>query len=342
MTLCDVVCPLHAAGSDSEQQRSAVFDFGEGLPQGFFAMRRVLEIFASGGPRGQLGGLINVGYNCYINSVIQCLAYTPGFATFCMSMPNAMYQCNADGAFFLDSFAHIFHQMSNSKSATPSWFLTDRELLSSCFSGPRQQDAHEFFLALINTFDTECRNALRTKCDNSETFISHLFSSSNTSETFCKKCKTTEKTLVRFSDLEVQIRSFENLQDAVDQMLASQTQRLSRKCDRCNTWLHQHRYVTKMPLILTVTLMRFDEQLRKIDDFFEFPDILEVNDGEIQYQLYAMIVHEGRVINHGHFFAYVRTEEGVWIKANDVCVFKVNLDVVMRSCPYILFYKKLL
>ena len=139
-----------------------------------------------------------------------------------------------------------------------------------------------------------------------------------------------------------QIKTFKNLQDAVDQMMSPEKCRLSTRCNHCNGSLRKRSSVTKWPLVLTVTLIRFDEQLRKIDDFFEFPEVLEVNDGEIEYELYGMIVHEGRVINHGHFFAYVKNEDGAWFKSNDVCVFKVNPEVVMSARPYVLFYKQII
>jgi ubiquitin C-terminal hydrolase len=80
--------------------------------------------------------------------------------------------------------------------------------------------------------------------------------------------------------------------------------------------------------------------MRKIDDFIEYPEV--IGDGEHRYGLYAMIAHEGRGINHGHFFAFVRDQEGVWYKADDVCVFRVKAQVVMHARPYVLFYRLLL
>jgi ubiquitin C-terminal hydrolase len=88
--------------------------------------------------------------------------------------------------------------------------------------------------------------------------------------------------------------------------------------------------------------LRCDNELRKIEDYVKFPNILAVGNEGILYQLYGLIVHEGKVINHGHFMAFVRDQNDVWYRADDMCVFKATTEAVMLSRPYLLFYKRVI
>jgi ubiquitin carboxyl-terminal hydrolase 36/42 len=315
----------------------------EGLPQTFFDTDRIREIFRRGGPVRQIGGLINARNNCYMNSVLQCLAYTPGLASFCMNMPNAMYLSNAKDAFFMDSFAHLFDEMQTNRCACPEWFLNDSFLLNGRFCGPIQQDAHEYLIALLDRFDQECLVSMRSQCGRVDTLISHYFTWKMSSETLCGHCRRLAVASYQTNDLTFPIRGYKNLQEAFDKFATEEPFSVMSECEHCGSKKQTTaNIIDSCPLIMTITLLRFDNQLRKIDDFFEFPEILPVKNMKTRYQLYALIVHEGRVVSHGHFFAYIRDEKGNWYKADDLCVFRAKKEAVMESRPYVLFYKRLL
>jgi ubiquitin carboxyl-terminal hydrolase 36/42 len=331
---CDVFFPVpHDLPMPCHTTHLAVH-LAEGLPQSFFDRDRVVDIFQSGGPVSQIGGLINARNNCYMNSVIQCLAYTPGLAEFCMTMPNAMYLCNSEGAFFLDSFAHIFSQMKSSRSACPDWFVQDSFLINDRFQGPMQQDAHEYLIELLDRFDQECLASMRSQCGRVDTLISHYFSWKMSSETFCRNCRKLTVRSYQTNDLTFPIREYRNVQTAFREFSAEQPFAVPSECEHCGCKRQvMTNVINECPLILVITLLRFDNQLRKIDDYFEFPEFLTMENHEICYKLYALVIHEGKVINHGHFFVFVRDEKDVWYKADDVCVFKVKSEVVMESRP---------
>jgi hypothetical protein len=77
------------------------------------------------------------------------------------------------------------------------------------------------------------------------------------------------------------------------------------QCDAYS--LPQASHFTKLALILIVTLMRFDNVLRKIEDWIKFPRILMVYKGA-KYALSALIVHKGTTLTHGHFVAFMRIQ----------------------------------
>jgi ubiquitin C-terminal hydrolase len=85
--------------------------------------------------------------------------------------------------------------------------------------------------------------------------------------------------------------------------------------------------------------MRFDNALAKIEDFLSFPKTLAVQ-GQYEYELYALVLHNGRLISHGHFVAFVRDQQENWYRADDLCMYRMKEDAVFTSCPYVLFYKR--
>lgn len=339
MAQVEVCERLHFRLSDESEEAPVATILRSTLPLNFFNYSHAVRYFNMGSPEHQLGGLVNIGYNCYINAVIQCLAYTPGFAKFCTSMPNILYQANADSAFFLDSLAHIFSEMETSRSGSPAWILTDSGLIRETFRRPIQQDAHEYLLDLLNVLESECQRAMaKGSC---ETIISHFFCGEMAINFECHRCGSCANHRSRYHDIEVPISEYEDLSSAIAAMTNRTEVVASSQCEHCGVdgdVTKSCTFVT-FPLILVITLMRFDNACKKIEDFFPFPKTLIVGDGQ-EYTLYAMILHDGRLISHGHFVAYVMDQHENWYKADDVCIYRLKEEAVMSSCPYVLFYKR--
>lgn len=308
------------------------------LPKSYYTLERTLELFAMGGPDHHLGGLVNVGYNCYINVVLQCLAYTPGFPQFCLSVPNVVYQNNASSAFFLDSFARIYAQISENRTVSPNWFLTDSGLIGETFRRPIQQDAHEFLLGLIDVMEGECENAMAD--GDEESAVSYLFSGKLRTEIRCNNCGYETIRVNKFHDLAIPISEFGDLDEAIEALTSSERFPVSSQCEHCHVCgeTYKSNIYQTFPLILIVTLLRFDNSCKKIEDFFGFQKYITVSD--YIYELYAMILHDGRLISHGHFVAYVKDENDNWYKADDINIYHLKEEAVMSSCPYVLFYKR--
>lgn len=313
------------------------------LSQNYFTYERAIMYFTKGVQSEKPNRLINIGYNCYMNSVIQCLSFTPGFSQFCLSLPNAMYQHNSEKSFFLDSFAHIFSELENNNSVCPDWLLADSSIISDTFRLPVQQYAHEFLIKLLDTFNKECIKSIL--CDNDElvdTMISYYFSGDIMSKVQCENCGYSIRNKTRFNDIGIPIHEYKDTQEAVDDITSPTTIDFEGKCQHCgSTHLKQTKHFERFTLVLILTQLRFDNSCKKLEEFLNFPEIINADEGRIQYRLYAMIVHEGRLINHGHYIAYVRNEEGTWYKTDDTLIYKVKDEVVMNSCPYVMFYHQI-
>jgi ubiquitin C-terminal hydrolase len=315
--------------------------FSSFLSSGFFTLDHARSFFVSGAPTHAIGGLTNIGSNCYINSVLQILAYTPGFGEFCLSLPNVLYQSNSSDALFLDSFAHIFSEMQTKRAPCPSWFLHDSALLSDRFRFPFQEDAHEYLAKLLCRFDLECRNAMGSDSEDDPTFISRYFRWEITSEFACEHCQHRWISHKKLLEISVPVRNGA-IEKTIAQLTSGNPIRYQGKCENCHSRnsVLERNHPVEFPLIVTVILMRFDRDLHKIDRYVTFPDRLEI--GHQTYELYGLIEHEGKVINHGHFIAYVRDETGAWHKADDTCVYRAKREAVMSSHPYLLFYKRVI
>lgn len=317
------------------------------LPDNFFSYSHTLYFFKKGQPSNVPTGLLNVGYNCYMNTVIQCLAFTPGFKYFCLSIPNAMYEANKEGAFFFDLFAQMLSLMEKSKSISPDWFITDCHYINEIYQHPFQQDAHEFLLSLLDRFDQECKLSLSHNQFNAienrpETLISNMFYGEITTIIKCSKCKYSNDDISEFADISIPIRQYKNVETAINKMYSHTSQKAIGKCEKCqkNNCLTTSQYISKFPPILIITLMRFDNQCKKIDDFLEYPKFIKISKNKIKYQLYAMIIHEGRMMSHGHFMSYIMNAQEIWYNVNDVCIFKVTEERILKQKPYVLFYKR--
>lgn len=337
MAICEIA-PIHLSISVDDDAPSHIHAFySMSAPDDLYTRKNVIDYFQKGAPEKPLGGLINVGYNCYMNSVIQCLLYTPGFIDFCMSLPNAIYQQNVGEPFFIDYIAHLADSMIKRKSITPTWFLADAEKLSPIFSGPIQQDAHEFLIHLLAKMKLEC-----TPEGSSQSFISHVFSGQQTLTISCPKCKKKIAREKEFFDIQIPINTRSNFQQAVNSIINVHESSVYSECEQCHKMcgIHHKSQTTKLPFVVMVTMLRFNNSLKKIEDFYEYPEKLTLGPNRTHYQLYAMVVHQGRHINHGHYIAYVRDQNKVWYKADDVIIYPVKEEMVMKQSPYILFYKR--
>ncbi|KAI3862678.1 hypothetical protein MKX03_013565, partial [Papaver bracteatum] len=132
-----------------------------------------------------------------------------------------------------------------------------------------------------------------------------------------------------------------------------------RRCDRCCcTGVNTSIRVMHAPSILTISLMRFNADNKKINDHIIFEETFDlraymddrsVGSDKLEYHLIGVVVHVGSV-DTGHCFAYVRgdksggskedNEDFTWYRLDDLVVREVSLGEVLQSQAYMLFYEK--
>ncbi|XP_026421742.1 ubiquitin carboxyl-terminal hydrolase 16-like isoform X2 [Papaver somniferum] len=131
-----------------------------------------------------------------------------------------------------------------------------------------------------------------------------------------------------------------------------------RRCDRCSCMGgNKSIRVIRAPLILTISLKRFNAENKKINDHIIFEETFDlraymddryVGGDKLEYHLIGVVVHEGSV-DTGHCFAYVRGDKSGGSEEDnkdftycldDLVVREVSLQQVLQSQAYMLFYEK--
>jgi ubiquitin C-terminal hydrolase len=60
----------------------------------------------------------------------------------------------------------------------------------------------------------------------------------------------------------------------------------------------------------------------------------------VEYQLYPIIMHVGALQLYGHYMTYVKNLDGKWFKCNDKIISEFDIETVLKSYAYIVFYYK--
>ena len=106
-------------------------------------------------------------------------------------------------------------------------------------------------------------------------------------------------------------------------------------------------YFWKLPNVLIIYLKRYHDTLRKINSDVDFPlmdldmtpYVKGYNRDSYKYNLYAVSNHGGG-LGGGHYWSYIKNEDGNWYKFNDRFVSTLDEDSVCGPEAYCLFYIK--
>ena len=121
---------------------------------------------------------------------------------------------------------------------------------------------------------------------------------------------------------------------------------------KCRTKASKRLTIHRAPNVLVVHLKRFEhgrgegggEKIMRMVTFEQQLDLRpymsEKEGGEVGYDLYAVLVHQGSTMMHGHYYSYVKAANGRWYQMNDESVREVEVREVLQQKAYILFYAK--
>ena len=316
------------------------------VPARYFGPEWVSLIMKQNIVRQPLGGLSNLGNSCFMNCVLQCLAYAPGLAYFAEHIPNIIYEKNLGSSCFLHHFGELCKALRNLTCVTPYVFYKNIDAINSLMESGVQQDAHEFLLSLLNKFDAECKKAFGRAHGIYDTPIHALFGGILDETRTCQNCGYQSESQYRFLDINITIES-NTIESCLKQFFMSEKLDSSYKCSNCKkagTCSH-HIMFADTPQILIITMMRFRSNGSKIEDPVDFGFEIDLSsfvskNVYTHFELFAVINHEGYELSHGHFTCFIRCENGFWYSINDSKVSKVSPKTVLMSRPYVLFYKR--
>ncbi|KAJ7984932.1 hypothetical protein DPEC_G00359880 [Dallia pectoralis] len=77
-------------------------------------------------------------------------------------------------------------------------------------------------------------------------------------------------------------------------------------------------------------------------EYLDLRPFMSQSHGEPQiYMLYAVLVHSGYSCHAGHYYCYVKANNGQWDEMNDSSVSVSDIRSVCNQQAYVLFYLKL-
>ncbi|MCO5587100.1 hypothetical protein L7F22_041047 [Adiantum nelumboides] len=318
-------------------------------------------------------GLKNLGNSCYLNSVLQCLTYTPPLANFCLRNHHSSSCSLANGSSSICLFCVVEKRIARSLSVdcvseSPARIHSCLTLFAKHFRQGWQEDAHEFLryvieacnIVCVKLHNILCASKLRTRQDSQKflkeeprTVVKDIFGGFLQSQVKCLSCKTESNKLDEMMDLSLDVFKLASVKDALCRYFQPEVLDGSNKykCEKCKklTAAKKQMSVSQAPNVLVIQLKRFENFYGgKIDRHISFEEDLELHshmcrgsqDQGAEYLLYGVIVHAGYSQDSGHYYSYVKDVHGKWFCCNDAHVTSVSVKSVLSEKAYILFYAR--
>lgn len=287
-------------------------------------------------PSGYVG-LRNQGSTCYLNSLLQCLFFTP-------ELRDAILRPDpVDGSSIVCPLKTLFEQMKWGSSAPSTEGITRCLGVSNVH---QQQDVAEYFRILMNKI-------IEDKRDIQQLYQVEMVHSMTyhgcRNETTIRETPVLSLTLSLKCTSKTDIFSVDKALDDVQKVnyFTGDEQLYCEKCQRKQDATSHYDFET-LPPILVLNLKRYwfgEAGFRKLHCNVSVPFSLTVESKTyiIHYELFAMCHHHGGIYG-GHYVAEIKSyEDNCWYEFNDTRVYKVSgdqntMDKKNSSTAYLLMY----
>ncbi|GMH24189.1 hypothetical protein Nepgr_026032 [Nepenthes gracilis] len=318
-------------------------------------------------------GLKNLGNSCYLNSVLQCLTYTPPLASFCLknqhsslcdsaSQPDKKRDCP-----FCILEKRIVRSLSSDLALdSPAKIVSCLRIFAEHFRCGRQEDAHEFLRYVIDACHNTCLqlNKLQQQCrkgangcgeesNNGSTVVKEIFGGALQSQVKCLSCGAESNKVDEIMDINLDVLHSNSLKEAMQNFFQPEILDGGNKykCEKCKKLVKARKQMSifQAPNVLVIQLKRFEGIFGgKIDKAIAFEEILALSsfmckaseDPHPEYRLFGTIVHSGFSPESGHYYAYVKDAMGKWYCCNDSFVTVTTVQEVLSEKVYILFFTR--
>ncbi|KAM6240208.1 ubiquitin carboxyl-terminal hydrolase 36 isoform 2-T2 [Spheniscus humboldti] len=301
-------------------------------------------------------GLHNLGNTCFLNSVVQCLTYTPPLANYLLSKEHSRTCHQGDFCMMCVMQNHTIQAFANSGNVIkPVSFVRDLKKIAQHIRFGSQEDAHEFLRYTVDAMQKACLSDC-TKLDRqtqATTLVHQIFGGYLRSRVKCLVCKSVSDTYDPCLDLTLEIGQATNVVRALEMfvkpdLLGGENAYMCANCEK-KVSASKRFTIHRASNVLTLSLKRFANfDGGKITKDVGYPELLNIrpymsrSKGDpVMYGLYAVLVHSGYSCRAGHYYCYVKASNGQWYQMNDDLVRASNIKVILNQQAYLLFYLRI-
>ena len=279
-------------------------------------------------------GLKNLGCTCYMNSLLQVFF---NFIPFRESLLKC--ECKEEPKNSLYQIKTLFYSLKYLKINyySPDEFPEnfDDEILNV----HQQMDVDEFYIKILDKIEN------RLKGTKNENLVKYFFQGTqNDILTFQDGCTHHRTNSYNFYSIQLQVQNKKNIYESLDTFTEGELMNgdnciFCPNCDKKVPVLKTQNFKS-LPRILLFVLKRFEfnynsKKKVKINDYYEFPLELDmakyINDSSSSenniYVLKSIVIHMGTCEN-GHYYAYIKNNNGNWYEFNDTQVHLFDIDLL--------------
>ncbi|EGF82316.1 hypothetical protein BATDEDRAFT_32836 [Batrachochytrium dendrobatidis JAM81] len=317
---------------------------------------------------------LNMGSTCFMNTILQTFIHNPLLRAhflsdkhdrrFCPRKSQPCLSCEMDD---------LFCQFYNGKTTPygPSSFLYAMWMSQKHLAGYQQQDAHEFFISVLNEIHNSCsgqHSHAHSSAHQCQCVIHQVFGGLLQSDVTCQKCGNVTTVWDPILDISLDIKSNTKLSGPKKANLGTKKnsfpdtnehrskiaepysllqclegftipERLGPNQYTCASCANTHQEATKqlsmkhLPPVLAIQLKRFEHTATARTAGF---DTLTDGNPTYKYSLFAIVNHEGK-IDTGHYKAYAKCRDQ-WFMFDDHTVTMTTQRVALESNGYMCFY----
>ncbi|KAK1214825.1 UBP42 hydrolase, partial [Pygoscelis papua] len=211
-------------------------------------------------------GLHNLGNTCFLNSVLQCLTYTPPLANYLLSREHSQ-SCHQQGFCMMCVMeAHVNEVLRFSASAIQPWTVVHvLTRIGEHFQHGMQEDAHEFLRYTVDAMQRACLSGSGNLDISSQatTIVHQIFGGFLRSRVTCLSCKAVSDSYEAFLDVPLDIKAASSVTAALEDFVEPEQLDGDNcfKCGKCDKMVAASKRFTihRVPRVLTLCLKRFED-----------------------------------------------------------------------------------